>query len=259
MSKRPSRAAVGSGLLLLLALGGAAAQQADSKATPAIEPGVFEALDKMGAYLRTLDNFEVQAETTTDEVLLSGQKLQFGSTVTIRARRPDHVWIEIDSDRKQRELFYDGKTFTIWGPRNRYYASAPVTGTLSEVADRIDTKYGISMPLNDLFSWGTGTGGHPNIKEAIFVGPGHIGEVPCNHYAFRQEGVDWQLWIQKGDSPLPIKLVITTTDDDAQPQFVSVLDWNVAPALNDAMFTFEPPKDAYQIAIREVKADSSSP
>ena len=45
--------------------------------------------------------------------------------------------------------------------------------------------------------------------------------------------------------------MITTTDDEAQPQFVSVLDWNVAPALSDDMFTFEPPKDANRIAIKE--------
>ena len=251
MSKRPSRAAVGSGILLLLALGGAAAQEGDSKTAPAIEPGVIEALDKMGAYLRTINNFAVQAEATIDEVLESGQKVQFESTISIRAKRPEHLFIEVVSDRKHRQFFFDGKTFTIWGPRNKYYASAPVSGTLAELADRLETKYDIRLPLSDLFHWGTEAKGHPEIKGAMHVGPALVGEIPCNHFAFRQEGVDWQIWIQKGDSPLPIKLVITTTDDEARPQFVSVLDWNVAPALSDDMFTFEPPKDANRIAIKE--------
>ncbi len=251
MSERPNRAAVGSGLLLLLALAGASAQEGDSKTAPAIEPGVIEALDKMGAYLRTINNFAVQAEATIDEVLESGQKLQFDSTISIRAERPEHLWIEVVSDRKHRQFFYDGKTFTIWGPRNKYYASAPVTGTLAQLADRLETKYDIRLPLNDLFRWGAEAKGHPEIKGAIHVGPALVGEIPCNHFAFRQEGVDWQIWIQKGDAPLPIKLVITTTDDEARPQFVSVLDWNVAPALSADMFTFEPPKDANRIAIKE--------
>ena len=78
---------------------------------------------------------------------------------------------------------------------------------------------------------------------------------PCDQFAFRQEGVDWQVWIQKGDSPLPRKLVITTTDEVAQPQYISVLDWNLAPALNDAMFIFAPPPDSYRIAIQEITAE----
>ena len=119
------------------------------------------------------------------------------------------------------------------------------------MADRLETKYDIRLPLSDLFRWGTEAKGHPEIKEAIHVGPALVGEIPCNHFAFRQEGVDWQIWVQKGDAPLPIKLVITTTDDEARPQFVSVLDWNVAPALSNDMFTFDPPKDAYKIAIKE--------
>jgi hypothetical protein len=93
--------AVGFGTLLLVAVSGAAAGQAES--APAIEPGAFEALDQMGTYLRTLTSFEVEAQSTIDEVLLSGQKLQFSNTVQIRARRPDHAWIVVDSDRKQRE------------------------------------------------------------------------------------------------------------------------------------------------------------
>ena len=251
MSKRPRFVAILFATLLLAALSGAPAQEGDSKTPPAIEPGVIEALDKMGAYLRTINNFAVQAEATIDEVLESGQKLQFDSTINIRAERPEHLWMEVVSDRKHRQFFYDGKTFTIWGPRNKYYASAPVSGTLAELADRLETKYDIRLPLSDLFHWGAEAKGHPEIKEAIHVGPALVGEIPCNHFAFRQEGVDWQIWIQKGDAPLPIKLVITTTDDEARPQFVSVLDWNVAPALSDDMFTFEPPKDANRIAIKE--------
>jgi hypothetical protein len=44
----------------------------------------------------------------------------------------------------------------------------------------------------------------------------------CEHYAFRQEGLDWQIWIQ-GDYPLPRKFVIRTLTDDARPQHTSNL------------------------------------
>jgi hypothetical protein len=68
-----------------------------------------------------------------------------------------------------------------------------------------------------------------------------------DHYAFRQEGVDWQIWIEKGKTLLPRKLVLTTTDEEGQPQYVSVMKWNLSPSISDKMFTFVPPKDAHRI------------
>jgi hypothetical protein len=76
--------------------------------------------------------------------------------------------------------------------------------------------------------------------------------VLCDHYAFRQEESDWQLWVERSATPLPRKLVITTTGEAAQPQFVAVLTWNLTPQFDDAMFTFVPPADAHKIALREV-------
>lgn len=242
--------------VLLLGFGAAGqAQQAAVDPTAAVEPAALDALDKMGAYLRTLTSFEVRSEATTDEVLESGQKLQFAGTVHLRVRRPDRLWAEVASDRKTREFFYDGKTFTLWGPRNKLYASVPAPATLLELVVQIEDRFGIALPLADLFRWGTDATRREAIQGAIYVGPARIGGVPCDHFAFRQEGVDWQVWIQKGDSPLPLKLVVTTTGDEAQPQYVSELSWNLAPALNEKMFTFQPPPGSYQISIREITAE----
>jgi len=240
---------------LLLGFGAAGQAQQAVAPAPAIEPAALDALDKMGAYLRTLDSFEVRSDATTDEVLESGQKLQFAGTVHLRVRRPGHLWAEVASDRKTREFFYDGKTFTIWGPRNKLYASVPAPATLLELVEQVEDRFGIALPLADLFRWGTEPTRREAIQGAIHVGPAQLGGIPCDHFAFRQEGVDWQVWIQKGDSPLPLKLVITTTADEAQPQYASKLDWNLAPALNDKMFTFEPPPGSYQIAIRDITAE----
>lgn len=231
------------------------AQQA---AAPAVEPGAVDALRRMGAFLETLQSFEIRADASKDEVLESGQKLQFESDVHLRVRRPDRLWAEVASDRKTRAFFYDGKSFTIYGPRNKLYASFPAPATLGEVAEVAEEKYDLALPLVDLFRWGRDPLRPETLRGAMYVGPARIGDTPCDHLAFRQEGVDWQIWIQKGDSPLPRKLVITTMDDDARPQYTVTYDWNLAPALNDNMFTFEPPEGAYRIAIQEVTLEPAS-
>ena len=53
---------------------------------------------------------------------------------------------------------------------------------------------------------------------------------------------------------MPRKLVITTTADKAQPQYVAKLTWNLTPQLDDALFTFVPPADAHKIVVREVSS-----
>src|SRR6185295_7579263 len=92
------------------------------------------------------------------------------------------------------------------------------------------------------------------ITSAMVIGPSQVGGVTCGHYAFRQPGLDWQIWIQQGDYPLPRKLVLTTLTDEARPQHTAVYTWNATPSFNDAAFTFDPPSDAQKIVFTEASA-----
>ena len=66
---------------------------------------------------------------------------------------------------------------------------------------------------------------------------------------FRQGKIDWQIWITAGGKPLPRKIVITNRGDEARPQSVSLIDWNLKPTFNDSVFKFTPPKGAKEIEI----------
>lgn len=258
LSKPALTAALAATLLAFPPAGAAQETAAPAPSPPpaqAIEPGAVEALERMGRYLQTLPTFEVHGAVDLDEVLVSGQKLQFESDVRLRVRRPDRLWAQVASDRKTREYFYDGRSLTIYGPRNKLYAAFPAPATLREVVTAAEEKFGLALPLADLFRWGIDPLRAEALRGALYVGPARIDGTPCDHLAFRQDGFDWQIWIQKGDAPLPRKLVITTTDDDAQPQYAVTYDWNLAPALNDAMFTFEPPAGAHRIAIQEITVE----
>src|SRR5262249_45823182 len=116
--------------------------------------------------------------------------------------------------------------------------------------DTMTNKYGLELPIADLFYWGDRKS-VTDVTGAIDLGPSQVDGVTCEHYAFRQQGVDWQAWIQQGDYPLPRKLVITTTTDPARPQFTAVMNWNLAPSFNDAAFTFVAPKDAKRITLAQ--------
>jgi hypothetical protein len=224
----------------------------------AVNQDAIKALDRMGAYLRTLSAFQIVSDTTRDDVLDDGQRIQFGGHVEMLVQRPDRLRAEVTSDRQQRFFFYDGKSFTLWARRVNYYATVPAPATLRELADRIQTKYGIEMPLGDLFYWGTEGHDGSGISAAADVGTSQIEGVTCEHYAFRQSDIDWQVWLQQGGYPLPRKLVITTTSEPARPQYTSVLTWNLAPSYNDAAFRFDPPAEAHRITFEEAPGGASS-
>ena len=104
------------------------------------------------------------------------------------------------------------------------------------------------MPLADLFYWGDRKSTE-DIAGAIDLGASVVEGTTCEHYAFRQEGADWQVWIQQGDQAVPRKLVIVDRNDPAKPTFSTRLTWVVNPTFTDADFTFVPDANAKKIQL----------
>ena len=233
-----------------------AAAQTDGMevADPApIDPVAIAALDQMAAYLQTLVSFRVRADATTEVVLEGGQKIQFGGDIDLAVHRPDAFKVVSEADTRTREMYYNGGTFTIFAPRLGYYASFDAPPTIGQTLDVARTKYGIEVPLADLFTWGTDQTIRARVQEAMVILPETIGDRQCVHYAFRQENVDWQLWLEEGAEPLPCKIVITSKDDPAMPQYTSVLHWDLSEPVPADSLAFNPPADAHRITIAEVE------
>jgi hypothetical protein len=224
----------------------------------AVDPAAITALGNMGAYLRTLKAFQIEAAIQREDVLDDGLKAQFQGVVNMVARRPDRLRVDASSDRQERQYLYDGKQFTLWARRMNNYATVPAPPSIGELVDVLEKKFGIEMPLVDLFRWGTEADARADITAAVDIGPSKIGGADCRHYALRQEGLDWHIWIQTGDCPLPRKLVITTTTDEARPQFQATYTWNLAPTVNDADFTFEPPAGVNRIVFDETAPEAGA-
>lgn len=215
----------------------------------------ISALEHMSEYLRSLDKFTVDAQVNIDEVLANGQKIQLTRSVEVVANPPSSLIAKSSSTYFEREFYFDGKTFTLYSPRLGFYASFDAPATIAEVIVTAQEKYGVELPLADLFYWGTAADGVSDIDEALIVGVDKINGVSCNHFAFRQKEIDWQICIQRGDTPLPLKLVITSKDEATQPQYAAILKWDTAPSLDGQSYTFVPKKSDSKIRFSQVKAD----
>lgn len=221
-------------------------------AAAAREPEAIAALEKMGAYLRTLTSFSVEGVGSTEESLTTGQKIMYPGVIDLLAVRPNRLRANVYSTRKRREFYYDGKTFTVFAPRQGFYAAIEAPATIKELLDKAEDRLGLVLPLSDLFELGIDPALTARISTAFFVSIDVVGDEVCTHYAFRQPGVDWQLWIRDGDQPLPCKWVITGTDASDQLDYEMEFTWDLKPVVPPNAFTFVPPDGADRIAVASI-------
>ncbi len=223
----------------------AAAQPSDD-----IDPEAVQALKRMSTYLATLQVFEVRADTTRDLVTNDGVRVQVGGVSDYRVRRPNAFRIDVTTDMRDRQFYYDGKQFTVFAPKLGYYATAAAPATILQTIDVLEKRYGIDLPLDDLFRWNDPASGQvEELSSGFVVGTAMVDGVATDHYAFRDKvkNVDWEIWIQQGDQPLPRKLVIVDRSDEARPAYTARLTWTLNPTFAADAFTFRPGPDAKQI------------
>jgi hypothetical protein len=214
----------------------------------AIDPDAIAALHRMSSYLVSLKTAQIRSNGSIDVVSDDGQRIQLDGTTNYKVRKPGFV-IDFDSDLKRRRFFYDGKNFTEYSPTVGFYASTAAPPTNREALDVMYTKYGIKLPLDDLFRWSDATGKRDDaLKSAYHVGTATLDGVETDHYAFREGSSDWEVWIQQGAQPLPRKMVIVDTSKPERPTFIARLDWKVNPPLTDKDFTFTPSANDKRIA-----------
>ncbi len=241
------RTTVLTAVLLLLPAGLMAAPKKDA---PAIDPAASQYLTKMCDYLAGLTSFFFRAEVDVDEVFNGGLTLQTSRTELVSVRRPDRLRVESVQDDAVKTITYDGTAFTIYNKTQNLYSTVAVPSTLDAALDQILTSYGITAPLAELILNAPHAAITSGILSGFYVGKRMVQGVACHHLAFTQKDVDWQIWIEDGDKPLPRKLVIVDKTLAGAPNYEALLvDWKVNPRLKDSLFTFTPPKDAAPIAI----------
>ena len=218
-----------------------------------ISPEAKAVLDGMTNYMKSLQAYSIEAHGTRDEVIDHGFKLQHNETAWLKVQRPNKMRAEVSGDLKNREFVYDGKTITIDNVDDNAYASAPATDDLGKlIGDILDS--GAELPLIDVLYQGTAGTLTENVRTGLVVGDTEIEGVPCTHLVFRQPDTDWQLWVEKGDRPVPRKIVITTLHEVGDPQYSATLTWNTQPRFDKDTFTYVPDKDAQKVAFAQPDA-----
>jgi hypothetical protein len=227
-----------------------AAAQESSAAQPAMEAQAKMMLTRMADFLSKAQSFSTTVDVGFDVVQDSGQKIEFGETRKITIRRPDHVRIETTKrDGSVGGFFFDGKEIAVFNVQDKVYATVPKPGTLDAAFDYFTNDLDMRLPLAELLSSDFPKLLQERVREVDYVEQEAIAGVPCDHLALRGDRVDMQMWIAKGEQPLPHRLIITYTLAEGQPQFwAQFSQWNLAPEVPDSLFAFTPAAGAVKIA-----------
>src|SRR5437016_661379 len=184
-----------------------------------IDPQAEKLLRRMSDYLASRQQFTAKAESTLEVVLTSGQKIQFDSPATLEVSRPNKLRAHRKGDIVNQEFFYDGKTLTLFSPRENLYATTAAPPTIDETLDFAREKLDIIAPASELLYKNAAEKMLKESSSGFVVGPSVVGGVKCTHSAFRGSEVDWQIWIEDGDKPLPRKFILTSKKLAGQPEF----------------------------------------
>jgi hypothetical protein len=216
---------------------------------PDLEPKAVQVLKQMCDYLKNLQQFSFQAEVAEDVLLTSGQRIQYARSVEASVRRPDRFRAESVGDTDNRQIVYDGKTITLMDRSKNLYTTISAPPELDAALENAIQSFNLRAPLADLIY----TKAYEYLTEgalsSFYVGVSKVQGVPCHHLAFREKDIDWQIWIEDSQTPVPRKFLIT--DKKAQGlQFTAVFTkWNTSVQLEDGLFTFVAPEKAEKIDI----------
>lgn len=204
----------------------------------------------------TLDGakaFRVRVKATMDREVDTGQLAQFHRASDITMVRPDQLHVEVGSDDGEWTAWYRGKTLTVLDRETNAYATETVPGSVGEMLDYMVDNYDLVMPMADLLVGETYDSLLAEVEMGSYVGLHAVDGRPCHHLLFRQENLNWQIWIDAGEPPVPRKLVITFTQDLGQPEYVATMDeWDLAPAIPAKAFRFTPPAGATSVTMSEL-------
>jgi hypothetical protein len=226
----------------VLALSATVATEVRAQA-PAVDPAAVQKLKQMTEFLDGLQQFSVQTQNTLEELHVTGHRVDRHLAANVTVKRPNKLRAVRTSGLTDQRLFYDGKTVTLYNPAQKVYATDAAPDTVEKMIDFARETVGILLPAADLIYRNAFPLLMQDVTLAVMVGKTAAGGVRYDHLLFSRPGVDFQIWIAEGKRPFPRMYIVTETDTPALLSITTVLsDWKTDGAVDDAQFTFVPPK-----------------
>lgn len=246
-------------LSTLLLIGGCRGEEPEDAWTPppladelATDPDPSAVIKEMIDFLKDQPEITAEALVTYEAPQESGQTLEFEMLQRIALARPDRLhWTTLHDDGVVDNAWFSNGRFNMLKLPANIWGQVDGPSTTREMLAYLADDYELDIPFGDLFSsrnleqlW-LGS----EVAELWWVGEAWVQGHWTHHIAASRPGVDFELWVRKGDRPFPAKISITYTDAETQPSYVARFrKWSTTlPASTE--FAFTPPPGAQRIEI----------
>jgi hypothetical protein len=160
------------------------------------ENDALKILKTMSDYLTSRSGFSAEFDIDLEIITPDIQKIQYTSSGRVSLSRPDKLRAHRLGGYSDAELVFDGKTLTLVDKYRNVFAQAEAPGSVDQLIEQMRQDLGIEMPGGDLLLSKVYDGLTSRVIDAKYIGRGVIDGVECEHLAFRNAAIDWQIWIE---------------------------------------------------------------
>jgi hypothetical protein len=219
----------------------AQAQKADDAA---------QILKSMSDYVASQKNISLTYDSDVEVITSEVEKIQFTSSGKVLLSRPDKVRASRTGGYADVEIVFDGKMVSAVGKNINAYTQFESAGSIDQLIAKLRGMDLITAPGADVLGSHIFDDLMADVIVAKHIGRGVIDGVECEHLAFRDLNVDWQLWVEAGARPIPRKYVITSKGVGGAPQYtLRIKEWKTDAPISADAFTFTPPEGAKKVAL----------
>jgi hypothetical protein len=228
-----------------LAVSVAPAYGQSQKSRAGIEPRAEQALRRMSDFLAEQPRFSVQASTRVEDASRTTPEQR---QARVDVERPNKLRADWTRDGEQRHLFYDGQNFTIMAPGTNTYATTPAPPTLDQTLEVVGQKLDVYPPGADLLASDPFAVLTEQAESGTWLGEEQMDGVTVDRIGLRGPIVDSEIWIERGQRPVPRRYEVISKDVPGKPRYVVELkDWDFAPTFEEDRFAFRVPEGAQRV------------
>lgn len=119
--------------------------------------------------------------------------------------------------------------------------------------DKLLEEYNFAPALSEFLFINTYRVMTEGVTSGTYFGISKVFGVKCDHLAFVENDIDWQIWIETGKRTAPRKLVITYKNLPGSPQFIAILkDWVIDKSITGFAFKAKIPNINNRVDMNQI-------
>jgi len=184
----------------------------------------------------------------------SGQMLHFDLLQRMVMRKPDRLfWVTLYDDATADSAWFGDGAFTLLKQPANLWGQINVPNTIPAMVQRLVDEYSLDVPFRDILA------GDPaelwlgeDVSDVQYVGEAWVEGAWTEHVAIRKPGVDFELWVLKGDEPFPAKMVVVFTEEEGRPTYLARFRKWATSVPAGSLPEFAPPPDSERLELTPV-------